>query len=308
VFRRIESRTSRTAEYTCLTRCLSYLEEREQYKSGDYVSMSIMNTLIRQLIRLPVFRRRFRDAGAPGMYEYVIARTKYFDSEFLRALGDGVEQVLIFGAGFDTRGIRFRESSPSARIFELDAPATQAAKLKRYHQKKIAIPGNLLFVPIDFDRESLPERLTQAGFQKGRSCLFLLEGLTMYLTPESVDATFRAIREFAGIGSRIVFDYIYASVLRRENLYEGERELYNGVANTGERFCFGIEKGLVKEFLGAYGFTPENILDADALQDMYFRNKQGELTGTVNKTHCIVSAINMNPAKNEPRYSKQRKT
>lgn len=225
------------------------------------------------------------------MYEYVIARTKYIDSAFMRAQEQGYEQILIFGAGFDSRGIRFRKNLRDIRVFELDAPVTQSAKIKRYHGKKIEIPGNLIFIPIDFDHESLPEHLEQAGFEKDRPSLFILEGLTMYLKPESVDNTFNVIQEFSGCGSRVIFDYIYASVARRENLYEGEQALYNNVADNGERFCFGIEKGYIAEFLRTYGFKALQIMDSGALEDMFFRNERGELIARINKTHCIVTAM-----------------
>lgn len=289
--RRIESKMSRTAEFTCLVRGLSNLEKREHYKSDDDVSMIIMNDLIRPLLHFSFFKKIFMGKYPAGMYEYVIARTKTIDAEFKRALDQGIKQILIFGAGFDSRGVRLGSKVKDARIFELDAPLTQAAKIERYRRKKVQIPGSLTYIPIDFDRESLPERLLQEGFEKGRPSLFILEGLTMYLQPGSVDGTFRVIEEFSGAGSRVVFDHIYASVLRRENLYEGEEALYKGVADNGERFCFGIEKGHADEFLGAYGFTAEKVLDASGLEDMYFRDASGELLGRVNQTHCIVTAV-----------------
>lgn len=288
--RRIESKTSRTAELTCLVRGLSNLEDREQYKSDDYISLIIMNGFIRPLLRFSFFKRKFIAKYPVGMYEYVIARTKTIDAEFKRALGQGFEQILIFGAGFDSRGIRLASNAKNVRIFELDAPLTQGAKIERYNQKRIKIPDNLVFVPIDFDRESLHKRLSQEGFKRDRPTLFILEGLIMYLQPESVDSTFRVIKEFSGAGSRIVFDYIYSSVLRRENLYEGEREIHISVAGNGEGFCFGIEKGHTDEFLSLYGFKTEKIMDDTALEDMFFRDARGELVGRVNKTHCIVIA------------------
>ena len=289
--RRIESKISRTAEFTCLVRGLSNLEKREQYKSDDYVSLIIMNDVIRPLLAFSFFKRKFMDKYPAGMYEYVIARTKAIDGEFNRALEHGFEQILIFGAGFDSRGIRLGNNVKNTRVFELDAPVTQAAKIKRYRQKRVEIPENLVFIPIDFDRESLPERLEQSGFEKGRPSLFILEGLTMYLQPESVDGTFKVIEEFAGSGSRVIFDHIYASVVRQENVYEGEEALYSNVAAEGERFCFGIEKGHADEFLNAYGFTVEKIMDADALEDKFFHGMHGELVGRVNKTHCIITAV-----------------
>jgi methyltransferase (TIGR00027 family) len=249
-----------------------------------------MNTLIRPLLHISLVKQKLIKQYPVGMYEYVIARTKFIDNQFVRALEQGLEQILIFGAGFDTRGIRFGSRAENTRIFELDAPVTQSAKIERYHQKKIEIPKNLIYIPIDFDLESLSERLIQKGFEKGRSSLFILEGLTMYLQPASVDSTFKTIKEFSGPGSRIVFDHIYTSVIRRENLYEGEQEIYQKVAVSGECFNFGIEKGHADEFLNTYGFAVEKIMDADALDEMFFRDTQGKHVGHVNKTHCIVTA------------------
>lgn len=288
--RRIESKTSRTAEFTCLARVLSYKEKRAQYKSDDYLSLVIVNSFVKLLIGIPPVRNRFLKFFPTGMYEYVISRTKYIDAEFKKALEDGVEQILIFGAGFDSRGIRFHDISKKAKIFELDVPVTQTAKIKSYQEKGIKIPGNLVFIPIDFDRQSIPERLLESGFEKGRKSLFILEGLTMYLQPESVDKIFEIIREFAGAESKVVFDHIYASVLRREHLYEGEKELFQSVSKEGEGFCFGIERENINEFLSGYDFEALSIMDAKNLADMFFKDKLGKLLARVNGTHCIVTA------------------
>lgn len=290
--RRVESKTSRTAEFTCLIRAQSNSEKREQYKSDDYISLVIMNSFTKVLMGIPPARNFFLKRIYPsGMYEYVISRTKYIDLEFKKALSEGIEQILIFAAGFDSRSIRFRDISSKARIFELDVPVTQTAKINRYMEKGIEIPGNLVFIPIDFERQSISERLVESGFEKEKKSLFLLEGLTMYLQPESVDKTFRIIRDFASVGSRVIFDHIYSSVIRKENLYEGEKELYQSVSKNNEGFCFGIEKGNINEFLARYGFEAAGILNSMALEDLFFRDSKGELVSRVNGTHCIVTAV-----------------
>lgn len=293
--RRVESKTSKTAEFTCIIRYQSYLEKREQYKSDDYITLVIVNSFIKLLFKIPFVRNLFlRRIYPTGMYEYVISRTKFIDSELRKALQEGVEQILIFGAGFDSRGIRFCDISKNAVIFELDAPVTQTTKIERFKEKGIKIPENLIFIPIDFEKQSIPERLMESGFKKGRKSLFILEGLTMYLQPESVDETFKIIQEYAGVGSKVVFDYIYASVLRRENLYEGEKELYQSVSKENEGFCFGIEKGSIDEFLSRYGFETLEILDSNALENMFFKDEQGKLLAKVNRTHCITVAVKKN--------------
>ncbi len=58
--------------------------------------------------------------------------------------------------------------------------------------------------------------MTEAGFEENRKSLFLLEGVTMYLSHTATDSTFSIIRDVAGKGSMVVFDYIYAGVLRQE--------------------------------------------------------------------------------------------
>jgi methyltransferase (TIGR00027 family) len=225
-----------------------------------------------------------------GLYNYVVARTKYVDDVFRRALAEHFDQVLIFGAGFDTRALRFRDQAENARIFELDVPSTQKAKIAQYQKRALAIPSNLTFIPIDFDKESLRSKLGASGFSKGLRTLFVLEGLLMYLQPQSVDATLRAIQEYAGDRSWVVFDYVYASVLRNENLYYGEAEVLTSVSRAGEGWHFGIERGGVEPFLATYGLRLQEEKDAQALERMYFSEPSGKVIGRVNGAHCLVTA------------------
>lgn len=289
--KRIESETSRTAEFTCLARCLSYLEKRPQYRSDDYISYIIMNSLIKLFIRLPIIRRLFISKLPPGMYEYVIARTKYIDEAVKAALQDGAEQILILGAGFDSRGIRFHDMANNAKIFELDAPVTQNAKIERYKKMRIGIPGNLVFIPIDFDKQSIPYKLSECGFERGKKCLIIMEGLTMYLQPESIDSLFKIVSDFTGKESKIVFDFIYSSVLDHKNLYRGEKKLVELVSKSDEGFCFGLEKENIPQFLSKYGFEISDISDSSALENKYFKDKNGNILAPVNGTHCIVTAV-----------------
>lgn len=289
--KRIDSNTSRTAEFTCMVRYLSYLEKRPQYKTYDYVSPVIMNSFMKFITLFPAARRFILNKIPAGMYEYVIARTKYIDEAVNRALSDGTEQILILGAGFDSRGIRFHKTGNSVKVFELDAYATQNAKIERYKEKGIVIPDSLIFVSIDFDKQSVSERLSECGFEKNKKCLIIMEGLTMYLQPESVDSLFKIINDFTGKESRIIFDFIYASVLEYKNLYQGEKELLESTSKAGEKFCFGLNKEDVQGFLSSYGFTVSDIADDAALNKKYFLDGDGKQISSVNGTHCLITAI-----------------
>lgn len=230
--RRIETSISRTAEITCLSHAVSYSETNPYYKSNDYVSTLILPGIFKFLIRLKAFRILYKTKFAPkGMYEYVIARTKYIDEVFAETLQNGFEQVLIFGAGFDSRNIRLTDNN-RVRIFELDSPITQEAKLKQLDKRGIKIPSNTSYVPIDFNKEDAEEKLLSAGFESSRRSLFIMEGLLMYLTADGAKENFHLIKKLSSKGSRIIFDYVFASVLRKEHRYYGEEGVYQMVKNA----------------------------------------------------------------------------
>ena len=113
----------------------------------------------------------------------------------------------------------------------------------------------------------------------------------MYLEPESVQGTFRTIREYAGSGSCVVFDYVQASVLRHENTLYGESGIMQSVSKAGEQWRFGIEPGEIASFVAAYGFKVSDHKDAKELEATYFQDADGRLVGRVNGTHCIVTAV-----------------
>jgi methyltransferase (TIGR00027 family) len=297
--RRIESRTSRTAEMTCLSRAASYLDSEPHYHSQDHLAVRLLPGIFNAFFHIPPFRRFFVRRLAPnGIYEYVIARTKYIDAAFAQALNRGFEQILIFGAGFDTRALRLGPGGGTTRVFELDAAPTQQAKIQQYHRRGLNIPSNLVFIAIDFDKEALPDKLDAAGFLNGCKSLFILEGVLMYLAPESVRATLRTIQTYAGDGSLLVFDYVRASVLRGERTLYGEAEITQTVSKVGESWRFGLDPDETASFVADYGFQVCDQKDAQALETAYFQDADGHRVGRVNATHCILTAEKRNLAKN----------
>jgi len=276
---------------TCVSRAASSLERRKHYRSNDHIALRLVPAPLRLLLHVPLFRRFYGQVLAPkGIYEYTIARTKYVDAVFSDALAEGFDQILIFGAGFDTRALRFPIDAADTRVFELDVPITQQAKLNQYAQRGLTVPASVAFVSIDFDRESLSEKLVEAGFTKDARSLFVLEGLLMYLQPKSVTETFQVIEAFAAEGSEVVFDYVRASVLRYAGSCYGEREIMRAVAKAGERWHFGLEEGELDGLLDKHGLRVVDHRDATDLEQRYFRDTSGEIVGRINGTHCLVRA------------------
>lgn len=269
-------KVSKTAQGTCLMRATSFYEQDPQYKSDDYLAALILPSLLSTMLKYPVLRTIVKKAlfKAPGIYEYVIARTKLIDNVFHNT-DEQIEQVLIFGAGFDSRAVRFKNQLKNAKVFELDAPATQQAKIDKLQEKNIEVPANVTFIALDFTKESLTEKLNAAGFQKNRRCLFLLEGLTYYLDHEAIDHTFTLISEYSLENSLLVFDYAAASAVRDSKMSEDKsiKNNYQALVKAGEKPGFMVE-GEIRELLTTYKFDLIEEMNADQLANQYF-NKDG---------------------------------
>jgi methyltransferase (TIGR00027 family) len=287
--RRIETKVSQTAEIMCVCRMISYYEDNPLLKSGDYVAAQIIPPLKRRILKSRWFKKLFLSKTPPGAYEYVVARTKYIDNIF-QNMDDSFEQVLILGAGFDSRALRFQAQLAGSIVYEVDAPNTQAAKIKQYGKGHFEVPSNLKFVAIDFEKEMLGQKLLVSGFQAGSKDLVLMEGLTMYLDAQSIDKLFSLISQQIAEGSLVVFDYVHASVIRGEGDYYGEFEIKKQVTKSAEPWTFGIEDDQIESFLASHGLALVDRAEAAALEQRFLTSGTGHSCGRVNGTHCLVTA------------------
>ena len=290
--RRIETKPSATASIMCLVRAVSYKDKRECYSGPDYFAYTLVPSFLKLAVRsrwlFKVFSRRF---FSKGIYEYVIARTKYFDAVFREALQEDFEQIIIFGAGYDSRALRFSDLNKATKVFELDAPKTQEDKQKGFQKRRLPLPDKLVFIPIDFNKEKLQDKIFQAGFSEGKKTLFTLEGVTMYLSKEAIDSTFNFMSDISMAGSTVVFDHIFTGVLRGENKYYGEKNMVENVSKSGENWTFGLEEGEAKMFLEKFGFALRDNCDSAALEERYFKDSNGVTVGKINGVHEIVTAV-----------------
>jgi len=269
---RIETKVSKTAQGTCLMRATSYYEKDPHYKSEDFIAPMIIPSFLKTMAKYNVLRTVVKKVlfKVPGIYEYIISRTKVID-DICNNLTPNIEQVLIFGAGFDSRAIRFKNRLMHAKVFELDAPATQQAKINQFTNRNIDFPPNLNFIAIDFNKESLVKKLDGAGFQKERTCLFLLEGLTYYLNQEAIDSTLNTISDYSAKDSLLVFDYASALAVRQEK-NNGDPKIeqnYQALVKAGERPGFMLE-GEIQDFLVKYKFGLIEEVNSVQLAERYF--------------------------------------
>jgi O-methyltransferase involved in polyketide biosynthesis len=157
--KRIESKPSRTAEWACICRAASSLESSPCFRSDDTLALRILPSPIRYLIQVPLCRRLHCRVGAPrGIYEYLIARTKYMGTVIGKEISGSMDRIVILGAGFDTRAIRFPAASGHTAVYEFDSFRTQQAKLTLCKRNGIPVPPNTIFEAIDIEEEPLSRK------------------------------------------------------------------------------------------------------------------------------------------------------
>jgi methyltransferase (TIGR00027 family) len=138
-------------------------------------------------------------AGRRRVRPSIIARTRFFDQQVLAAIEAGDPQLVICGAGYDDRALRFR--SHGVRFFELDHPATQADKARRLAE--LGTSQDVVLAPADFRADDVAAVLAAAGHDAARPTLFLCEGLLIYLEADVIDRLLAGLRSRAAGGSAL---------------------------------------------------------------------------------------------------------
>ena len=205
-----------------------------------------------------------------GHHAYVLARTRYIDDFLVESLAPEVRQVLVLGAGFDSRAYRFADRLRGTRVFEVDHPATSAIKRRKVEAIFGGVPDHVALVPVDFNRDRLGDALERAGFRAGLRSIVLWEGTVPYLASAAADETLRFLASTCGPGSRLIFDYLVDSVIDGTCDYRGAATEYARMKETPEPFVFGIAPEDIEAFLSARGFGDVRDIGGDDLRDRCF--------------------------------------
>jgi methyltransferase (TIGR00027 family) len=263
-----EGQSSRSAEGVAALRAIeSQKPEAERICYDPYAQAftpgGIGYTLSKWIITSGLY-----DRMAPGAVPFVVVRERYIDDFLKTSLNEGLDQVVILGAGFDTRAYRI-PGIEKTHVFEIDHPATQQEKLKRLKKVIDPLPGNVTFVPLDFNTQTLAERLPAAGYNEQGKTLFIWQGVTYFLTAEGVDSTLAFIAAHSGPGSMVIFDYFYNEVFSdSSNSYA--KALKRAAQLSGEEYMFGIDRGQIEPFLTQHGFHDVHNMTLEDLKQIYF--------------------------------------
>lgn len=174
---------------------------------------------------------------------YMQVRTKAIDDVLLSFVRGGGRQVVVLGAGFDARALRFAEELRESIVFEVDHPATQAKKKALFASEQSG--AHVEYLRFDFEQRSvaeLPAALAAQGHRREQRTLTIWEGVTMYLTEDAIDATITAVREYSAPESLIAMSYFEKTkMIDKPSLTS--RILHTFVSSLGEPFRFGWDPG-----------------------------------------------------------------
>ncbi len=222
-------------------------------ENSDFESARIKPTLNRYIFPIPLSR---------------IAFAEHKLLEF--AQRSGRCQYVICGAGMDT--FAFRNSNKNIRIFELDHPDTGRYKRERINSLEWNIPDNLIFVPMDFSRDDMEEKLKEAGFDPTQPSFFAILGVTYYLTLPVFEQTIKKISQLSKAKTGIVFDYPDETTLSEKNP-ERVRTLAQITEKLGEKMLHGYSFAEINGVLERWGFKIEEHQTPQIIQKNYFEGR-----------------------------------
>ena len=210
------------------------------------------------------------EAVMPGVNGALAARIRYIDACLMEAIQSGFKQLVMIGAGYDTRAYRIPGLEENLRVFEVDHPLTQEVKIRTISEIFGHLPDHVTYVPVVFGKDSIEQRLFESGYDSGLKTLFIMEGLLMYLPPAAVDRLLGFICKASKPGSAVVADYFDATVVDGTSSLKEAQALKSFVESEGSLLQFGIPDGSVESFFSERGFRQTSCFAASDCKEKYF--------------------------------------
>jgi methyltransferase (TIGR00027 family) len=278
-----QGRASRTAEQNALFRALESARPAKERLFDDSLARAFLSAsyaLVERVASVPGPRGLVAwiiDRRWPGVRTSVVARTRLIDEAIGGVVDARTEQLVILGAGFDTRAYRLAPLRRLA-VFEVDHPDTQARKRAILERVIGALPPHVHFIGIDFTRESLDRVMPRTAFRPSAPSCILWEGVSNYLNEAAVDATLRWCAQ-APVGTPVLFTYVHRDILTRPEAFVGSSRLFAALERAGERFTFGLDPAELPAYLAARGLALEQDIGAAEYRRRYYGDASRHMRG-----------------------------
>jgi methyltransferase (TIGR00027 family) len=204
-----------------------------------------------------------------GAISSSIGRTKYIDVLLEKTVKSGIRQLIILGAGFDTRAFRLNFLD-KVRVIEVDHPDTSSIKIQTMKQALPTLPNNVSFFQLDFSRQSL-EEITGIDFSLATTIIW--EGVAHYLNKEAVDKTLDFTKKFAA-PFHLIFTYIDRAVLCDPARFAGTKDVGQYLRGAEENWSFGFDPPELATYLAGWGLVLQEDLSADQYRKRYMSERK----------------------------------
>lgn len=256
---------SRTAEYMAFFRALETLEPPARRLFTDPYAYALLSHPLREFAQMARFAllgslvRTTLEFAWPYTRSSGVVRTRAIDDLVSDAITGGTGQLILLGAGFDSRAYRLQGVEKTA-VFEVDHPATQQTKRERLGAFTRQLPANVQFLPVDFEKDNLEVRLIDGGFDPRKPTVVVWEGVVSYLTKPAVENTLVSLARLLAPQSHLIFTYMDQGALDGSKAFPGGRRWISWVRFSGEPFIFGLNPDTLAGTLRSFGF----LLKSDA--------------------------------------------
>ncbi|HET6735330.1 SAM-dependent methyltransferase [Mycobacterium sp.] len=250
------SPAAQTASGPMVLAAVEQYEEPDRRLVQDDLAYAFLPRGLRALVRttrLPFFRRLMIGAterSGPGLWANLACRKRFIDEKVNESL-DGIDAVIVLGAGLDTKAYRLARRA-DIPVFEVDMPVNIERKAATVDRVLGGTPSSVHLVAVDFERDDLAAELAKHGYRGESRAFFVWEGVTQYLTEDAVRATFSYLRS-AAAGSRLVFTYVQRDFIDGTNLY-GSKSAYRRFREKQQIWKFGLKSDEVAGFIAEYGW------------------------------------------------------
>jgi methyltransferase (TIGR00027 family) len=241
----------------------------------DPYAVKFLNPIFYQFTRFFIVSGYTERTGA-GVTGFLVAHCRTMDDLLQEKLVEGLQQLVILGAGFDSRAYRFEQLEEGVSVFEVDHPATQATKIKKVRSILKKLPDYVTYVSVDFTQETLRDTLLENGLDQHLKTLFIWEGVVMYLNQQAVESTLDFIVHHSSHGSQVIFDCIYTSLLDGSVRHSEVSHMRWARRFSGEGLTFSFAEGSVADFLPNKGLTRVIDLPSNDLQQRYFHGSNAK--------------------------------
>lgn len=268
-----------------LFRAVETAEKSSRRLFDDPYAIPLLSGTLKALAestRFPIVGRlvpAFLDLGWPYTRSSAVVRTRMIDDLVREAIRAGAQQLVLLGAGFDSRAYRLEEAK-TISAFEVDHPATQRVKRARLNTGTGRPSENVCFVEVDFEKDDLERELLRAGFDRSNSAVVVWEGVVSYLTEAAVNANLAVLARLLAPHSRLILTYVQREVLDNSEAFRGARRWKFWVRRSGEPFIFGFNPATLAETLRPHGFLLQSDVSTAEAARLYCASTGRNETGS----------------------------